>query len=1838
MLVHSAGSAVLIIEVPPKIWRPKPQNKYIPLDYGDDIHDGHFDFEYKGKAVWRPTTSNGEICIPARDDLIIYDPILHSAELLKGLRINDDVSEAVKLRVKAIVTTYWDCFCEEGARRTILGYEFTIDTGASKPICVKRPNYGPYESAIIMQQILSLEKNNWIEEEFGPWGARIVLAAKPHQEHVLDIKDFIWRMCVSYRQLNSVTRPFEYPIPRCDDAISIMVVGSSCIWIITVDARQGYHQVSVRRCDREKLAFFAPNHKKYTFKVMPFGPTNAPPFYSCMMHQLKDEWEVLFIVRVRSLSSIGGELITIGEDEIITIGGKILYHGSRVIIDDILLWASNLDIILLYFECVCEIFQKYRVSFRLDKCDFLKDRVEYVGHDLTPKGNCPAQSKFDMIRDWTLPTNGRALHSFISLLNFYNHYPPYMEMRLKPLRSLYRQFLRLDIPLMAWSPALIQLFEDTKSMITSSPLLARFDPSKPVFLKTDWSAAGMAWILMQPDDSSESCTAMQLLKETGENTFDFSKNGPRLVPVRFGSRACTDKERWFHSFVGESACGRWGIAQNRKFLWGCHFFWLCDCAAVKEILDYDGPINMIKRWSQELLGYHFTVVHRQEKMMRDVDSLNRFYGNPIETYETIAHIFRDDDKEKRPDAYQKICFHSAKDPTKIGKSSELDAREPRILTDIFIQNYSGIDAAATLSLPAASRMHISTSPVCVVRRCVKSQIESSLDGPVESPMFDAVRHLTAKRLVIDDTTGSSLHWLHTQSKPPISWYVESMFTHEGHCHLVRKLFPQSSITISDLSSIIASTSSTQPNFIDIFFIPYSKAGGNIIQWFQTITDMLTSIWHTLNELLEVNLWIPTSFITPSILITIRSVINQFLPNDWEYGIFDYNAAQFGDKVAANRSHIQMNKVCENGIGRGYALTPLAANETDSGYGQCILEELNDSSRDFAFELPISFTLTPNPDTKEHIWHEPRIVSMVTDSIESVTPCPTSVVLDPTAPCIEPNLQSVRAAFGQRFGIPFQDCLSPRWYSRAVSTMELLRMYSLVEDRISIPDIILDTIPDIDHLLASGMPYNLRIASLNPDCKEGTSIEDSFVDSQDEHVFTVQCYLTSTEPSKTILDWSAAYNNDPSMKLLLSILRKHTPHEIPSDVIKSAPSEYRTLLQRGLLALVSNKIVYFKPILMNERFVTLLLVPESLRRTLFDHYHSGPSGGHMGEYKTLYRMRMRFFWPGLRTDIKSWVKFCAHCVAYNCWRSRASETNFSWPVTVPFWIMHVDLWSPGGVVTDDKGNKGYLLNAMCDITQFAITMPTYQINAATMATLFMENVVLTFGMCAVVVIDDGSPFKGVFKEFCDILGMKYWCLARGNHKGLSVERLHRFLNKVMTIDGNDRGTHAGFIRTAKTAQYAWNSAPIDGTDVVRSVAAVGREFRFPLDVELSPSPTLNNETNSNLFQYLRDTAADSAFALSIVQILIEERRLAHQERHNAGKKQPDFQVDDIVKAHVQVQSILAKGQVQKLSYQARGPFRITQVLGNQSFEVQRYDNPHGATRKYKGADLYLLPPSIFPSEPLDTMDQRYLNYENAPIVSPLRKPLGIELYNELHFHPQPPNTTSPHIDQPSSRIDELAFVPHAPAAPFIPLDTVPVETPIEFLEQPSPVPPHILADQVLASRDQLFFIRYTPADTMRQRWYLVQIDLQATEELNSAWKTNGKYFCVFLARHPDDKNKSDEFARWWPDWYRYSRCKTTQDIIYGDRVLFRPTVTPSSEKYIQWATEVNLSVHSTFLQGPFNFEAINALNRTRNKVERDYWANLRLVCNELAILPPTLGSSHIKAPKIAITAKKRKRKT
>lgn len=252
---------------------------------------------------------------------------------------------------------------------------------------------------------------------------------------------------------------------------------------------------------------------------------------------------------------------------------------------------------------------------------------------------------------------------------------------------------------------------------------------------------------------------------------------------------------------------------------------------------------------------------------------------------------------------------------------------------------------------------------------------------------------------------------------------------------------------------------------------------------------------------------------------------------------------------------------------------------------------------------------------------------------------------------------------------------------------------------------------------------------------------------------------------------------------------------------------------------------------------------------------------MGEYKTLYRLHLRFVWPNMRENIKE-------LVSHNIWRNRKSKLHYSWPVTSPFYIMHLDLWQSDNLL-DKDGTTIYLFNCMCDLTQFIVSSVVKNPDAALLAKTLMEDVILTFGICTVVVVDSDSKFKSIFEDMCTKLNLMYWPVLRHNHKGVTVEKFHRYLNKCQTIVGQVRGTHMSILQNYKIAQYGWNSAPIDNTDVPRSLPAVGREFGFLLDIDLRPIPNMNDQTNTELYNYLRNVSSQSKFAEEVIKILAED---------------------------------------------------------------------------------------------------------------------------------------------------------------------------------------------------------------------------------------------------------------------------------------------------------------------------------------------------------------------------------
>ena len=259
--------------------------------------------------------------------------------------------------------------------------------------------------------------------------------------------------------------------------------------------------------------------------------------------------------------------------------------------------------------------------------------------------------------------------------------------------------------------------------------------------------------------------------------------------------------------------------------------------------------------------------------------------------------------------------------------------------------------------------------------------------------------------------------------------------------------------------------------------------------------------------------------------------------------------------------------------------------------------------------------------------------------------------------------------------------------------------------------------------------------------------------------------------------------------------------------------------------------------------------------------------------------------------------------------------------------------------------------------------------------------------------------------CDVLGLRFHQAARGNHKAVSVERFFRYLNKAVAIAANDRNTNQVFIETSHCAAYAWNSSCIDGTDIVRSVVAVGREFKFPLDITLHARPTPVDGSVRAVHSFLRLAQENSKFAQNVLQLLTEERRCYHRERANESRNQRLFELGDLVMVRVAVQSQLAKDRVAKLTYRLRGPYEIVDVLEHGAYNVRKFGKPDSAKLKYHAEDISMLPPAIRPIEPLDGPDLRYLNNAHAPIPHPLKQAFDIKLYNEVWFS-QPIDTSPP----------------------------------------------------------------------------------------------------------------------------------------------------------------------------------------------------------------------------------------
>ncbi|GBG62088.1 hypothetical protein CBR_g28564 [Chara braunii] len=266
------------------------------------------------------------------------------------------------------------------------------------------------------------------------------------------------RMSIDYRDLNRITRKNAYPLPRIDDLLD---AAGGCKVFSKIDLKSGYHQIEVDPANQQKTAFKT-RDGLYEFTVMPFGLTNAPTTFQSLMDKVLREQIGRFVV---------------------------------VDLDDILILSKPMKEHLKHLEEVLTILKKTQLHLNLEKSEFGKDSVIYLGHRLSAAGLKPEATKVEVVRNWPQPVNICELRSFLGLASYYRKFVPRFSIVARPLSRLTSK----NVPY-SWDTTCTNVFQALKDALVSYPVLRIADPKQTFVVTTDASQYGIDAVLEQDDD------------------------------------------------------------------------------------------------------------------------------------------------------------------------------------------------------------------------------------------------------------------------------------------------------------------------------------------------------------------------------------------------------------------------------------------------------------------------------------------------------------------------------------------------------------------------------------------------------------------------------------------------------------------------------------------------------------------------------------------------------------------------------------------------------------------------------------------------------------------------------------------------------------------------------------------------------------------------------------------------------------------------------------------------------------------------------------------------------------------------------------------------------------------------------------------------------------------------------------------------------------------------------------------------------------------------------------------------------------------------------------------
>jgi hypothetical protein len=346
-----------------------------------------------------------------------------------------------------ILREYRDVFPEEipglPPRRDI---DFSIEL-APGAVPVSRTPYrmSMPELVELKLQLKEMMDKGYIRPSVSPWGAPVLFVKK---------KDGTLRLCIDYRQLNKVTIKNKYPLPRIDDLFDQL--GGASVFS-KIDLRSIYHQVRIKGKDIHKTTFRT-LYGHYEFVVVPFGLTNAPATFMCLMKNVLSKFLDKFVL---------------------------------VFIDDILIYSKNREEHEEHLRLVLQVLREHQLYAKFSKCDFFQKKIHYLGHVLSKEGVAVDPDKIRSIMEWPTPKDVSDIRSFMGSTGYYRRFIKDFSKIGCPITALQRKGKKF-----LWTQQCEERFQTLKHLLTHAPMLKITDPEADFLVCTDACKEGLGGVLM----------------------------------------------------------------------------------------------------------------------------------------------------------------------------------------------------------------------------------------------------------------------------------------------------------------------------------------------------------------------------------------------------------------------------------------------------------------------------------------------------------------------------------------------------------------------------------------------------------------------------------------------------------------------------------------------------------------------------------------------------------------------------------------------------------------------------------------------------------------------------------------------------------------------------------------------------------------------------------------------------------------------------------------------------------------------------------------------------------------------------------------------------------------------------------------------------------------------------------------------------------------------------------------------------------------------------------------------------------------------------------------------